>query len=137
MDKEALVKMGQTSPYFGHLNMSLVEAGEGRARMTMAIKPHHANIDGVVHGGAIASLADQAAMRAVQSLLSPGQTGRTIQMDIHYLAPAQGGQLLGNGRVQKMGKKIAFSDARVLDEQGNQIAMARCTVMISQSKTPP
>ena len=79
----------------------------------MKIKAYHENMQGVIHGGAIASLADQAAVRAVQIRLIPGQTDKTIQMDMHYLAPSRGEHLIGEGLVQKMGKRIAFSDGEV------------------------
>lgn len=134
MDVEMLRKMGEKSPYFRHLDMALLEAQDGYAKVSMKIKPHHANIQGVVHGGAIASLADQAAMRAVQTNLLPGQAGRTIQMDMHYLAPAQCDLLLGEGHVQKMGRRIAFSDAEVKDEKGKTVAIARCAIMIVGEK---
>jgi acyl-CoA thioesterase len=134
MDRKTLEMMGKQSPYFNHLNMVLEEAEKGYARVSMNIKPHHANIQGVVHGGAIASLADQAAMRAVQTQLPQGQAGRTIQMDMHYLAPARGKHLVGEGRVQKMGRRIAFSDAEVKDDDGSTIATARCTIVIVEDR---
>jgi len=80
MEKEVLRKMGQDSPYFRHLDMELLEAEDGYAKVTMRIKAYHENIQGIIHGGAIASLADQAAMRAVQTRLIQGQIGKTIQM---------------------------------------------------------
>jgi uncharacterized protein (TIGR00369 family) len=110
--------------------MALMEAEDGYAQVSMKIKAYHVNIEGVVHGGAIASLADQAAMRAVQTHLNPGQAGRTIQMDMHYLAPARGKDLLGEGRLRKLGKRLAFSDAEVKDEKGKTVAIARCAIMI-------
>jgi len=130
MEKEVLRKMGQDSPYFRHLDMELLEAEDGYAKVTMRIKAYHENIQGVIHGGAIASLADQAAMRAVQTRLIQGQIGKTIQMDMHYLAPARGKHLIGEGFVQKMGKRVAFSDGEVKDEKGKMVAIARCTIMI-------
>lgn len=134
MDMEILRKMGENSPYFKHLDMDLLEAGEGYAKVSMKIKPHHTNIQGVVHGGAIASLADQTAMRAVQTNLLQGQAGSTIQMDMHYLAPSRGGRLVGEGQVKKMGRQIAFSDVEVTDGRGKTIATARCTIMIVGEK---
>jgi uncharacterized protein (TIGR00369 family) len=131
LKREKLVEMGDQSPYFQHLNMALVEIGKGSARMKMEIRPHHANIQGVVHGGAVASLADQAAMRAVQTLLEDGQKGMTVQMEMHYLAPARGGCLLAEGLVKKLGRQVAFSDAEVRNENGTTVALARCTIMIS------
>ena len=134
MEKEALRKMGQDSPYFRHLDMELLEAEDGYAKVTMKIKAYHENMQGVIHGGAIASLADQAAMRAVQTRLIPGQIGKTIQMDMHYLAPARGKHLIGEGHVQKMGKRVAFSDGEVKDEKGRMVAIARCTIMIVENE---
>lgn len=134
MEKEALRKMGQDSPYFRHLDMELLEAEDGYAKVTMKIKVYHENMQGVIHGGAIASLADQAAMRAVQTRLIPGQIGKTIQMDMHYLAPARGEYLIGEGHVQKMGNRVAFSDGEVKDEKGRMVAIARCTIMIVENE---
>ena len=135
MEKEVLRKMGQDSPYFRHLDMELLEAEDGYAKVTMRIKAYHENIQGIIHGGAIASLADQAAMRAVQTRLIQGQIGKTIQMDMHYLAPARGKHLIGEGFVQKMGKRVAFSDGEVKDEKGKMVAIARCTIMIVENES--
>jgi uncharacterized protein (TIGR00369 family) len=131
LKREKLVEMGENSPYFQYLNMSLLEIGKGYARVKMEIGPHHANIEGVVHGGAVASLADQAAMRAVQTMLKDGLVGKTIQMDTHYLAPARGRYLLAEGRIKKIGRQVAFSEAEVRDEDGTTVALARCTIMVS------
>lgn len=79
----------------------------------------------------MASLADQAAMRAVQTMLEDGRTGRTIQMDMHYLAPARGRYLLAEGRASKLGRQVAFSDAEIRDEDGTTVALARCTIIPS------
>jgi uncharacterized protein (TIGR00369 family) len=49
-------------------------------------------------------------------------------MDIHYLAPARGARLTGLGKVLKMGRRLAFSDAEVRDEDGTVVAIARCTI---------
>lgn len=137
MDYDTLVKMGERSPYFRHLDMALIEAREGHAAMSMAIGPNHRNVEGVVHGGAIASLADQAAMRAVQTLLSRRRVSRTIQMDIHYVAPARGARLTGEARVLKMGRRLAFSDAEVRDEDGTVVALARCTIAFPDERQGP
>ena len=134
MNRAKLVEMGDKSPYFQHLYMTLLEIDKGYARMKMDIGPNHANIEGVVHGGAVASLADQAAMRAVQTLLKDGRPGRTIQMDIQYLAPARGRVLLAEGRISKFGRQVAFSDAEVRDEDGTRVALARCTIMIPDER---
>ncbi len=132
MDFEILKKLGENSLYFKHLHMELIEAQEGYAKVSMEIRSCHINVHGVVHGGAIASLADQAGMRAVQTRLFVGQIGSTIQMDIHYLAPARGTRLVAIGRVQKMGRLVAFSDVEVMDDKKKVVALARCTISITE-----
>ena len=135
MDFETLKKLGEDSPYFGHLNMELIGAENGYAKVSMNIKPCHKNVHGVVHGGAIASLADQAAMRAAQTKFSVGQTGTTVQMDMHYLAPAREGRLVAAARIQKMGRLVAFSDVDVNDDKGKAVALARCTIAIVEDNS--
>jgi acyl-CoA thioesterase len=132
MDRGTLVKMGADSPYFKHLDMALADAGEGWAQVKMEVKPHHMNLHGLVHGGAISSLADQAAMRAVQTLLPKGQAASTVQMDVHFLAPARGKVLMSEGKVRKVGRKTAFADAEVFNEDGAIAAVARCTIMLAE-----
>ena len=134
MKKELYREISKSSPYSKHLHMELLEAEEGYARVSMEIEPYHINRLGVVHGGAIASLADQTGMKAIQTKLSIGQGSPTVQMDTHYLAPAQSGLLIAVGRVKKMGKHIAFCDVEIEDEKGKTIAVARCTVMIGKHK---
>lgn len=73
-------------------------------------------------------------IRAFSTRLIPGQIGKTIQMDMHYLAPARGKHLIGKGHVQKMGKRVAFSDGEVKDEKGKMVAIARCTIMIVENE---
>lgn len=51
MDLETLRMMRESSPYFKYLDMALMEAQDGYAKVSMKIKPYHVNIEGVVHGG--------------------------------------------------------------------------------------
>ena len=134
MDRETLIGLGRKSPYFRHLDMAFEACGNGWARLRMEVRPHHMNLHGVVHGGAIFSLADQTAMRALQTLLPEGRPASTVQMDMHFLAPARRKALLCEGTVRKIGRKTAFVDAEVSDEDGAGIAVARCTIMISQTE---
>jgi uncharacterized protein (TIGR00369 family) len=134
MDRETLIRMGEQSPYFSHLDMGFEDSGDGWASLRMNVQSHHMNIHGVIHGGALSSLADQTAMRALQTLLAEGQAASTVQMDVHFLAPAGGKVLWCKGTVRKMGRKTAFVDAEVFNEDGGGVALARCTITISRSR---
>jgi len=134
MVEDALLKkLGLESPYFKHLDMELLDAGDGWAKLGMDIKPHHGNIHGFVHGGAIASMADQVGMLAAKTRFTKGQRGVTIQMDMHYLAPVRNGRIVAEGRIKKMGGHIAFSEVDVVDEKKKAVAMGRFTIVIVQA----
>src|SRR3712207_6367632 len=53
-----------TSPYCALLGLSIVELGDGRAVLALPFKDDVITVGRTVHGGAIASLADTAAMAA-------------------------------------------------------------------------
>ncbi len=132
VEDACLKKLGLKSPYFNQLNMELLDAVDGWARLGMYIKPHHGNIHGFVHGGAIASMADQVGMLAAKTRFTKGQRGVTIQMDMHYLAPVRNGRIVAEGRIKKMGGHIAFSGVDVVDEKKKAVAMGRFTIVIVQ-----
>jgi uncharacterized protein (TIGR00369 family) len=128
--QELLKKVLESSPFFQHLKMEFVEAADGVARLSLKIQPFHINTQGIVQGGVLCSLADVAGLLSVGTRLSFGQRPRTVQMDIHFLAPAQSGTLTAVGRIAKMGNLISVSDVEIKDETGKTVCMARCTSVL-------
>ena len=76
--------------FAGFVGIELIEAGEGRARARLTISDHHRNGLGLVHGGAILTLADLAFAAAVHSR---GRAAVAIHCSISYLKAAAGGDL--------------------------------------------
>ena len=125
---QELIRRGlENSPFFRHLEMEFLEAADGIGRLVLKIQPFHLNTQGIVQGGVLSSLADTAALLAIGSKLSFGQRPRTVQIDIHFLAPAKKETLTAVGRIAKMGNLISVSDAEIQDETGKTVCMARCT----------
>jgi len=130
IEKDFLKKVLEGSPFFRHLKMEFVDAADGVARLSLTIQPFHINTQGIVQGGVLCSLADVAGLLAVGTRLSPGQRPRTVQMDVHFLAPAQKGTLVAVGRIAKMGNLVSVSDVEIQDETGKTVCMARCTSVL-------
>lgn len=106
--------------------------------LRMQAGPEHANLHGTVHGGVLATLADTAAGVAIRAVLpDPGAPHATVTLDVQYLAPAGPGTLSGVGRVEKLGRRIAFADATVLDADGVVVARAQATVAIAPPSARP
>jgi uncharacterized protein (TIGR00369 family) len=97
------------------------------------------NPNSVVHGGALASLADSAMGFAVFSTLSPGENFTTAELHVNFLkaVTADSGMLRSIGRVVHRGQQIAVAEAEVVDQQNQLIARASSTNVILQRRAAP
>lgn len=127
----------EASPFHASLGISVESAEEGSVTLRFEATPAHANLHGTVHGGVIATLADTAAGLAVRSAMSdPGGAHASVHLDVQYLAPATTGTLHAAGRVVKLGGRLAFTEATVVDDAGEMLARAQVTVALSRPTAP-
>ncbi len=118
------------SAFHSWMGMELVGATEGRVEIGLEATDHHLNLEGSLHGGVMATLADTAAGLAVGSMLPAGRRHVTIQLDMHYLSPGQPGRITVVGTSVRVGSQIAFAEADVRDGSGRLLARAAATVAV-------
>src|SRR5437773_6999635 len=78
-------------PYAKLIGLELGEMKPGEANLHLDIRDELKQNQGVVHGGAVASLIDTAAAFAVVTLLKTGEHVTTTDLTIHYLRPITSG----------------------------------------------
>ncbi|WP_292657211.1 PaaI family thioesterase [Nitratifractor sp.] len=115
--------------FLSYIGGELMELGEGHARLAFAIRPHHMQHLGVVHGGAIATLADHCGWYAVISQLDPGYTSVTIELKINYLKPASGERLQAEAKVINRTRRTAFATIEIFVRE-TLVAFATATYSI-------
>lgn len=120
------------SPFVGHLGIRLQTLSPGRAVLRLPFRPELATIDDIVHGGALASLVDTAAMAAAWSGADvPDQLrGTTVGLTISYLAPAHGEDLEAEASVLSRGRNLSFVDVDVRASSGTAVAKALVTYKV-------
>ena len=91
----------------------------------MDVLDRHVNLQGLVHGGMLAILADTACGLSIRSAMEPGRLHVTTDLDIHFLAPAEPGTLFGRGKAIKVGRSLAFAEASIEDAEGRLLAQAQ------------
>jgi uncharacterized protein (TIGR00369 family) len=94
--------------FLNHIGGELIDFDDGYAKLGFEIQPYHKQHLGVVHGGAIATLADHTGWYAVISGLESGYTSATIEIKINYLKPAAGDILTAEAKVVNRTKRTAF-----------------------------
>jgi len=107
------------SPFHSGFGLSVEDASEGSVRLGWRAGPEHLNLQGLVHGGVLATLADVAMGLAVRTAVQPGRRHVTIELTIHYVRPASQGDIEVLGHVIRVGSQIGFAEADVL--QGDRL----------------
>jgi acyl-CoA thioesterase len=128
------LKQVESGPFWKLLGMKIVEAEEGRVRLSLELQEEHMQIYGVIHGGVLASLVDSAVGIAVQSTLSEDEGSTTTNLQIMYAKPAKSGRLYADAQLIRRGKTIVFGDCRVTDKEGQLIVQGNATYMILDLK---
>lgn len=118
-----------SSPYVRHLGMRLVEMRADEATLALPFTNQVVTIGNTVHGGAIASLIDTAAMVAAWSgAPMPDQPrGTTVGLTVSYLAAANGEDLLATARVLRRGRSLVYLDVDVRVPSGRAVAKGLVT----------
>ncbi len=119
------------SEFYRWADIDLAEAEPGRAVVTFEAGPQHVNLQGLVHGGMLATLADTAMGLAVRTVLEPGRRHVTVQLGIEFMAPGRPGRIAAEGRSLKIGRQLGFAEADVTDAEGRLLARAHSTISVT------
>lgn len=93
-------------PYAHFLGLELGEMAPGEAVIHLKVRDELKQNQGVVHGGAIASLIDTASAFAVVTQLAPDERVTTTDLTIHYLRPITTGTMTAKARVVRGGRRL-------------------------------
>ncbi len=115
------------------LSLDILEADRenGRVKIAFMAKPEFCNASGNIQGGFLAAMLDDCMGPAVLIATDAKFYPSTIDINVQFLAPAKSGQLIGKGRVTKIGKTIGFVEAELEDASGSLIARATASVRIT------
>jgi uncharacterized protein (TIGR00369 family) len=109
------------APFEHLLGMRIVAAEAGRATLTMPFLESLAQGAGLMHGGAIVSLADTAVVMAIKSIVAPKTHFATIEMRSRFLHPVKKGVLEATARVvERHGARLKGA-CEVRDEAGRTV----------------
>jgi acyl-CoA thioesterase len=117
----------EEEPIASFLKMKLEELSPGYARVVVKLLPEHQNFNGLIFGGIVMAVADQAFAYAVNSVNCPNIAS---QFNIHFIAAAKvGDELIAEGRVIKSGRRVSIAEMTVTNQEGKLIAKATGTTI--------
>ncbi len=114
------------NPFIRFVGIQAPQLGRGYARFVLPFKPELANSIGLLQGGMIAALADEAVAFALYSLVKEGETINTVEMKINFLGAVKEGEVEAIATIAKRGRTISLGEVEVRQAE-RLIAKATCT----------
>jgi len=112
-----------TAPFEDLVGISIESAAAGRAVLTFPFTLKLAQGGGVLHGGALTTLADTAVAMAIKSLLPEGTVFATTELGMQFLAPVRQGVVKAIAEVGAPAGRTFLGRAELFDS--NEVLVAR------------
>ncbi len=127
----------ETAPFEDLLGLEIEQAANGEAVLCLNFAVKHANGGGVMHGGALVTLADTAVAMAIKSLLPEGTRFATTQLNMEFVAALRSGRVCARARVSGPEGRTFHGHAELVDAQAALIARFTCVFRIARGQEVP
>ena len=114
-------------PYAKFLGLELGEVASGEATIHLTVRDELKQNQGVVHGGAVASLIDTASAFAVLTHIEIHERVTTTDLTIHYLRPITEGRMAATARIVRGGRRLFVLSVEVRNDRDVLVATAVTT----------
>lgn len=129
-----LEKWIDRAPFERLLGMEIKAAAEGRAVLTMPFVRPLAQGKGLLHGGALVSLADTAVVMAIKSLLPENSHFATISLETNFIKPVRQGIVTARARVERREERTLWGRATVYDESEAEVLAFTSVFKVARDK---
>ncbi|MEJ1126423.1 PaaI family thioesterase [Variovorax beijingensis] len=106
------------------------DSENGYIRGEMLAREEFLNPAGVLQGGMMCAMLDNAAGLAVMCTLGPGQMAPTLEIKSNFMRPGKPGKFIGEGWIRSQAAGVCFVEARLTTEAGQLVATASATARI-------
>lgn len=117
----------------GNIGSHLVDVGRGTLVLEAVMSGERHGFPTsrgvIVHGGAIATLADEALATVAFTLAEEGEATATSSLHVDYYKPATAGKLVARASVRHRTKRLAYCHASIEQEDGQVVAEGRAVIV--------
>ena len=109
------------------VGLELLDVGDGFAKIRLPVGVEVQNMGGKLHGGAVATLVDDAGTIAILATDRQSRPGVSTDLNVSFFAPGEGA-VIAEAKVLKTGRTLAFVSVDIRREQdGVLVAQGRMT----------
>lgn len=123
---EVISEFLRHSPFVGHLAIGVREIEDNHAVLALPFGEDVVTIGDVVHGGAVSTLIDTAAMAASWSAIEFDEPpkGTTVGLTVDFLAAGRAQELIADARVIRRGSSLCFCEVKVSGAEDGKLVAA-------------
>lgn len=123
-----------SAPFEDLLGICIESCANGEARLSLDFVLRLAQGAGLLHGGALTTLADTAVAMAIKSLLPPSTRFATTELTTSFLAPVQGGKVTAVAKIAPREGRTFYGAAEIYDATGKVVACFRSTFRVARGQ---
>lgn len=112
------------------LGLSVSRKHKDGVSVLLPIRPDLLNSNGVMHGGVIASIADEAAWWAIQHHFEEERACTTTELKVNFLRPVTGEKATARAYLLKAGKTLCVTRVDIFDDRKRLAATASVTYIL-------
>lgn len=122
IDAKATTMMHEAMPYMATLGVEVLGSAPNEVRSRLAWSASLTTSGGLLHGGALMSLADANGGLCAFLNLPPGAGTSTIESKTNFLRAVRGGCATAVSRPLHVGRRVIVVETDVLDDQDRLVA---------------
>ncbi len=122
--------------FAGVLGMEFTYLAPERVEATLKVRQELKQPWGIVHGGAVMTLADTVAGAGAYMNLGQGQETVTVELKINLIGAVREGRIRAEALPLHRGRSTSIWEARITDETGRLVAVSLSTHLVLD-RTPP
>ena len=124
----------ECAPFEKQLGLEIIQAEQGHSILTLPFRAEFANGGNLLHGGALVSLADAAAVIAIKSLLTPWTHFGTINMQVDFIRPVLQGVVTARCNVRQLEERLWQAEVMLENDQHTKVMTMKAIFKISKRR---
>jgi len=113
------------------LGLRVIESQQDGVTIECQLKEFYFNPDGSLHGGLIATIADESVWYAMEHVLGGSRRSTTVELKVNYLRPVLNSTVLrSKATLVKTGRTLCVGSVSLTDERGTLCAIGIVTYML-------
>jgi len=136
--QEAVARANQRiqGTFAGVLGMEFTHLEPDRVAARVTVRPEHKQPWGIVHGGAVMTLADTVAGAGAYMNLESGQETVTVELKINLIGAVRDGTIHAEALPLHRGRTTSIWETRLTDDTGKLIAVSLSTHLVLEQRSP-